>query len=163
MGSTHSWGSRILQHALWDQKNKSINYQVTEWKLSFCHPSHCALSHPPTQPIRHRVLSTPPTTLLRPSLPFVLQVTGFSLALCLPSGVMISVFTNPSPVRNHSQSHVPRLQIGGRAVTCVSFHCWTGPPSTSSAQALPPVTQIWGLQMGSGSQESTHLEHSHRG
>ena len=71
--------------------------------------------------------------------------------------------TKPSPAWNHSQSRVPRLQIRGSAVTCVSFHCWTGPPSRSSAQALPSGTQIWELEMGSGSQELTQLEHIHRG
>ena len=123
-GSMHGWGTRVLQLAVWDQKKK--NPYITKspnGTVSLYHGRHCAPSHPPTQPIRHRVLSAPPTTLLRPSLPLVLQVTGFRLALCLPSGVMVCVCTNPSPAWNHSQSRVPRLQIGGSAVTCVSFRC----------------------------------------
>ena len=80
-GSTHSWGIRILQHALWDQKKKPINYQVIEWKLCLLLPMSPCPFHPRTQPIRHRALSTPPTTLLSPSLPLVLQALGLRLHL----------------------------------------------------------------------------------
>ena len=108
-GSTHSWGIRILQHALWDQKKKPINYQVIEWKLCLLLPMSPCPFHPRTQPIRHRVLSTPPTTLLSPSLPLVLQVTGLSLALCLPSGVMVSVCPTTKPCSEPQSELCPQI------------------------------------------------------
>ena len=36
-----------------------------------------------------------------------------------------------------------------------SFRCWTGPLSRSSAQAPLPGAQIWGLEMGSGSEDNS--------
>ena len=122
-GSMHGWGPRVLQLAVWDQKKK--NPYITKspnGTVSLYHGRHCAPSHPPTQPIRHRVLSAPPTTLLRPSLPLVLQVTGFSLALCLLSGVMISVCPTSKPCSEPQSELCPQI-ADWSAVTCVSFRC----------------------------------------
>ena len=140
---------------MWDQKKK--NPYITKspnGTVSLYHGRHCAPSRPPTQPIRHRVLSAPPTTLLRPSLPLVLQVTGFSLALCLLSGVMISVCPTSKPCSEPQSELCPQI-ADQSVVTCMSFRCWTRPLSRSSAQAPLPGAQIWGLEMGSGSQDNS--------
>ena len=136
------------------KKEKSIYYQVPEWKLCLVSPKSLCPFHPRTQPIRHQVLSTPPTTLLRPSLPLVLQVTGLSLALCLPSSVTVSVCPTTKPCSEPQSELCPQI-ADQSVVTCMSFHCWTRPLSRSSAQALLPGAQIWGLEMGSGSQDNS--------
>lgn len=153
--SKHGWGTRVLQLAVWDQKKKSP--YITKSPNGHCvfvSPKSLCPFHPRTQPIRHRVLSTPPTTLLRPSLPLVLQVTGPSLALCLPSGVTVSVCNTAKPCSEPQSELCPQI-ADQSVVTCMSFRCWTRPLSRSSAQAPLPGAQIWGLEMGSGSQDNS--------
>ena len=160
-GSMHGWVTRILQLALLDPK-KSINYQVTEWNCVFVWPkSLCSFS--PTHPANQTPSPVNSTHHIAQTLP----------SSCPPGHWPQS---GPfSPVRCHGPclSHIQVLL--GTTVIAVSPDCRSEcsdlhvlplldqASERSSGQSLPPGAQISGMEMGSGSQESTHLEHTHRG
>ena len=161
MGSMHGWGTRILQLAQLDPK-KSINYQLTEWNFVFVWPkSLCSfsLTHPANQtpsPVNstHHIAQTLPSS-------------------CAPGHWPQSGPLSPIWCHGPCLSHIQTLL--GTTVRAVSPDCRSEcsdlhvlplldqASERSSGQSLPPGAQISSMEMGSGSQESTYFEHSHRG
>ena len=112
-GSMHGCGTRVLQLAVWDQKKKSPYITKSpNGNCVLCHLNHCALfTHAPSQSdtkscqLRPPHCSDPPFLLSSRSLASVWPFASH------PVSQSLSV-PQPSPAQNHSQSRVPRLQIG---------------------------------------------------
>ena len=125
------------------EKEKSIYNQITEWNCIFVScKTLCSFS--PIHPAN--LILTPVNST---------HHTAQTLASSCPPGQWLQSGPLP-PIQCHDLclSHIqacsepqaePCPQIADwSAVNCVSFCCWTGPPSTSSAQSPPPGAQSWG-------------------